>query len=153
MVTPTDLTPGYGSVYKGFKTPLPYDEVNEVIVPVKFEKSDNTVATLGADQLYLLSHKTSIPGKDSIVLDESIYGITGNTFTDVIEPNTSSMVRGEELMELLQIIVNFLITHDHPYPMLPPSPISRGSGISTDDVLKKMQEAYIKVLNGNIRIN
>ena len=60
MVTPTDLTPGYGSVYKRFKTPLPYDEVNEVIVPVKFEKSDNTVATLGADQLYLLSHKTSI---------------------------------------------------------------------------------------------
>ena len=153
MVTSTDLTPGYGLVYKGFKTPLPYDEVNEVIIPVKFEKSDNTVATLGADQLYLLSHKTSIPGKDSIVLDESIYGITGNTFTDIIEPNTSSMVRGEELMELLQIIVNFLITHDHPYPMLPPSPISRGSGISTDDVLKKMQEAYIKVLNGNIRIN
>jgi hypothetical protein len=153
MVSATDLTPGYGLVYKNFKTPQPFDKVEEVIIPVRFEKLDNTVATLGADQLYLLSHKTTIPGKDQIVLDNSIYGITGETFNDIIEPNTSSMVRGEELMELLQIIVNFLITHDHPYPMLPPSPISRGSGISTDDVLKKMQDAYIKVLNSNIRIN
>jgi hypothetical protein len=128
-------------------------KIEEVIVPVRIEKLDNTVATLGADQLYLLSHKTTIPGKDQIVLDNSIYGITGETFNDIIEPNTSSMVRGEELFELLQLIVNFLITHDHPYPMLPPSPISRGSGISTDDVLKKMQEAYIRVLNSNIRIN
>lgn len=153
LVSSTDLTPGYGLVYKNFKTPPPFDKIEEVIVPVRFEKLDNTVATLGADQLYLLSHKTSIPGKDQIVLDNSIYGITGETFNDIIEPNTSSMVRGEELFELLQLIVNFLITHDHPYPMLPPSPISRGSGISTDDVLKKMQEAYIKVLNSNIRIN
>jgi hypothetical protein len=152
-VTITDLTPGYGNVYKNFKTPDPFDKVKEIILPATVTKLDNTVATLGADQLYLLSHKTSIPGKDQIKLENSIYGISAETFNDVIEPNTSSMVRGEELMELLQLIVNFLITHDHPYPMLPPSPITRASNISTDDILKKMQEAYIKVLNGNIRIN
>ena len=86
-------------------------------------------------------------------MNNSIYGITANTFTDTIEPNTSSMVRGDELLELLQTIVNFLITHDHPYPMLPPSPISRASNITTDEVLKKMQDAYTKVVNSNIRIN
>jgi len=149
----TNITPGYGLVYKGFKTPPPFDKVDEITVPVKIENLDNTVSALGGDQIYLLSHKTSIPGKTPIVLSDSIYGITANTFVDIIEPNTSGMVRGDELLELLQLIVNFLVTHDHPYPMLPPSPISRSSSITTDDVLKKMQEAYTKVLNSNIRIN
>jgi hypothetical protein len=63
------------------------------------------------------------------------------------------MVRGDELMDLLQLIVNFLITHDHAYVQLPPTAISLSSGISTSEVLKKMQEAYEKVLNQNIRIN
>ena len=152
-VSITDLTPGYGNVYKNFRTPEPFTKVQEINLPARVTKVDNTVATLGADQLYLLSHKTTIPGKDQIKLENSIYGISANTFNDLIEPNTSSTVRGEELMELLQLIVNFLITHDHPYPMLPPSPITRASNISTDDVLKKMQEAYTKVLNSNIRIN
>jgi hypothetical protein len=66
--------------------------------------------------------------------------------------NTSSMVRGEELLELLDVIVNFLITHVHPYPLLPPSAVST-DGTSTDDILKKMLEAYEKVLNKKIRIN
>lgn len=153
FVTATDLTPGYGTVYKNFKTPDPFDKVKEIVVPASVVKGDNTVATLGGDKLFLLSHKSTIPGKDTIDINGSIYGISAATFNDIIEPNTSSTVRGEELMELLQLIVNFLITHDHPYPMLPPSPISRASKISTDDVLKKMQEAYIKVLNSNIRIN
>ena len=153
IVTATDLTPGYGVVYKNFKDPEPFNKVQEIVVPASVVKGDNTVATLGADQLFLLSHKSTIPGKDQIDLQGSIYGITGGTFNDIIQPNTSSTVRGEELMELLQLIVNFLITHDHPYPMLPPSPISRASNISTDDLLKKMQEAYQKVLNSNIRIN
>jgi predicted RNase H-like HicB family nuclease len=63
------------------------------------------------------------------------------------------MVRGDELMDLLQLIVEFLVTHDHPYPQLPPTPVSKSSGISTQEVLTKMQEAYQKVLNKNIRIN
>lgn len=153
LVTATDLTPGYGTVYKNFKQPEPFNKVQEIVVPASVVKNDNTVAALGADQLFLLSHKSTTPGKDQIDLQGTIYGISGGTFNDVILPNTSSTVRGEELMELLQLIVNFLITHDHPYPMLPPSPISRASNISTDDVLKKMQEAYQKVLNSNIRIN
>jgi hypothetical protein len=56
-------------------------------------------------------------------------------------------------MELLRLIVNFLITHDHPYPQLPPTPIAAASNISTQDLLTTLQEAYQKVLNKNIRIN
>ena len=144
IVTATDLTPGYGVVYKNFKAPEPFNKVQEIVVPASVVKGDNTVATLGADQLFLLSHKSTIPGKDQIDLQGSIYGISGGTFNDIIQPNTSSTVRGEELMELLQLIVNFLITHDHPYPMLPPSPISRASNISTDDLLEKNARSIYK---------
>ena len=70
-----------------------------------------------------------------------------------MEPSTSPMVRGDELMDLLQLIVEFLLTHDHPYPMLPPTPVALSSNISTQQVLTKLQEAYDKVLNKNIRIN
>ena len=66
--------------------------------------------------------------------------------------NTSSMVRGEELLELLESIVGFLVSHVHPYPLLPPSSVAY-DGTSTDDLLKKMLEAYNKVLNKNIRLN
>ena len=62
------------------------------------------------------------------------------------------MVRGEELLELLELIVGFLVSHVHPYPLLQPSSVSR-DGTSTDMLLKKMLEAYNKVLNKNIRIN
>jgi hypothetical protein len=108
---------------------------------------------MGAETLYFLSHLETIPGKEKVDLSNSIYGISANTVFEQILPNTSSMVRGEELMELLRLIVNFLITHDHPYPQLPPTPIAAASNISTQDLLTTLQEAYQKVLNKNIRIN
>ena len=62
------------------------------------------------------------------------------------------MVRGEELIELLNLIVKYLITHVHPYPGLPPVPVSQ-DGTSSQDILKSILEAQQKILNGNIRIN
>jgi len=62
------------------------------------------------------------------------------------------MVRGEELLELMELIIRFCVTHVHPYPLLPPSAVTL-DGLSTDDLLAKMQGAYQKVLNSNIRLN
>ena len=152
-VSKTQVTPGYGLVYRDFKTPFPFKIEKENVSPINTIAEDNSVSIMGANKLYLLSHESQIEGKKRIDLSNTIYGISGETIFDEIEPNTSSVVRGEPLLELLQLIVNFLITHDHPYPMLPPTPVSRASLISTDDVLVKMQEAYFKVLNSNIRIN
>jgi hypothetical protein len=95
---------------------------------------------------------TTIPGKDKVDLKNSVYGIESDTIVNQIEPNTSSMVRGEELLELMELIIRFCVTHVHPYPLLPPSSVTL-DGLSTDDLLAKMQEAYQKVLNSNIRIN
>jgi len=152
-VSTTQVDPGYGLVYKNFLIPNPYQITEETVTPVNTQIVDNTVGIMGANKLYLLSYDSVVEGKGKIDLSNSIYGITGNTIFDEIDPKTSSTVRGEPLLELLQLMVNFLVTHDHPYPMLPPTPISRASLISTNDVMVKMQEAYQKVLNSNIRTN
>ena len=62
------------------------------------------------------------------------------------------MVRGEQLMELINLIVRFLVTHTHAYPGLPPVPITQ-DGTKAQDILSELQNAVNKILNGNIRLN
>jgi hypothetical protein len=153
LITTTDVSPGYGLVLDRKVSPeLPFLPKREVFTPIKTEQIDNTVGLIGASQVYLLSHDTSIPGKGKISLPGSVSGISPTQVFDEVEPKTSSMVRGEELLELLESIVGFLVSHVHPYPLLPPSGVAY-DGTSIDDLTKKMLEAYQKVLNSNIRIN
>lgn len=152
-ISSTDLTPGYSLVLNAKLSPeLPYSIRKDVSVPSKAEMVNNSVGLIGANQLFLLSHDSIIPGKDPVDLKNSVYGIDPDDIVNQIEPNTSSMVRGEELLELLNLMVRFCLTHVHPYPLMPPSSVTL-DGLSTDDLLAKMQEAYQKVLNSNIRIN
>jgi len=85
-------------------------------------------------------------------LSNTLYGIDENRFADEIEPKTSSLVRGEELMELINLMMRFLINHVHSYPGLSPVPQS-ADGVKVDDLLKEMLNAQEKILNKNIRIN
>lgn len=150
----SDVITGYGLVInKDLDKDLPIEVINENQREVTVENINYTTNLIGADSLYLLSHDTKIPGKDKVNLENTLYGIGPELISNNIDPNTSSMVRGEELMELLQLIVQFLVTHDHPYPMLPPTPVSKASGIQVTQVLTKLEEAYEKVLNKKIRIN
>jgi hypothetical protein len=62
------------------------------------------------------------------------------------------MVRGEELLELINLIYNFLVSHTHAYPGL--APVSKTqSGIQVEDLDRMMQSARRKILNSNIRLN
>jgi hypothetical protein len=150
----TDITKGYSLVYDSTgKSEVPFKKETEVLIPEQVNKIDETVNIMGANTLYLLSHKTTIPGKRQIVLgDETVYGIDIDTIQNIIEPNTSSMVRGEELMELINLIVKFLITHAHPYPGMPPVPVSQ-DGTKADDILKQILEANQTILNQYIKLN
>jgi hypothetical protein len=154
QVSTTDISQGYGLVNDiNNSQRSPFIKIEETYTPVEEKPLGTTVNLMGAQQMYFLSHDNTTPEIKEALSTQGIYGIGADTVYDSLLPNTKSMVRGEPLLELLQIIVNFLVTHDHPYPMLPPTPISASSGISTADLLKKMQEAYQKVLNANIRIN
>jgi hypothetical protein len=150
------LTPaikgGYGLIYSKGKVGLPKTPVKKVVPQSKYVTSESSYGALGSDKLFLLSHNSQIPGKSKINFDDTLYGISPEKFADDIIPNTSSMVRGEELLELIDMIVRFLITHTHPFPGLPPVPVTQ-DGSSTAKMLTELNNAVEKILSSNIRLN
>lgn len=134
--------------------------VGEQLTPEKltlaqpsYDVNPISYGTLGGDFVYLLSHKSQIPSKNQINLQpkETLYGIEQDYFTDVILPNTDPMVRGNELMKLLTLIVNFIGSHVH---NINEAPIPIGvDGTKIDEIRKILQDADNSILNQNIRIN
>jgi hypothetical protein len=116
--------------------------------------SKNSVSILGSSKIILLSNNSNpIPGKKLVNLkSNTIYGLTQNEIQDDIIPNTDSIVRGEKLKEILNLIVQFLNSHCHAYHGLPPVPVSH-SGVSVPQIESEFQLYDSKVLNQNIRIN
>jgi hypothetical protein len=143
---------GYGLVYAKSKVGIPLETKTSLIPNSTFVNSPTTYGALGSDNVFLLSHQSSIPGKGKINFDNTLYGITGDQFVDEIIPKTSSLVRGEELMELINLIVRFLVTHTHAFPGLPPVPVTQ-DGSNVQDILTELQNATNKILNKNIRLN
>ena len=107
---------------------------------------------MGGDFLYLLSHNSQKPSSNKIDLKDTLYGIGQEEFVNTIKPNTSSMVRGEELIDLLEKIVTFLTTHTHPFPGLPPIQEPAGT-ITVTQLDTLINNAQNTILNQNIRIN
>lgn len=154
LTTPSQENKGYGLVYsKKRENSVPYKPNKETVIPKNTERIDKSVGVIGGDEIYLLSHETQKQGTNSkINLEGTLYRIDENTIADEIEPKTSSMVRGEELLELIGLIVKFLSTHTHSFPGNPPVPISH-DGTNVADILKELLIASEKVLNKKIRIN
>jgi hypothetical protein len=82
---------------------------------------------------------------------ETLYGIPQQIFTENIINNTDPMVRGNELMKLLTLIVNFLASHVH---NINEAPIQIGvDGTQLSEIYKILQDADNSILNQNIRLN
>lgn len=143
---------GYGLIYAQNSVGTPINLKSSNVPQSVFLNSQSTYGALGSDYLFLLSHNSSIPGKGTINFDDTLYGINLEQFVDEILPKTSSLVRGEELLELINLIVRFLVTHTHAYPGLAPVPITQ-DGSNVQDILTELQNAATKILNNNIRLN
>jgi hypothetical protein len=106
---------------------------------------------MGGDFLYLLTHQTT-DDKFTIDLKNTLYGIDQPTFTDYLKDRTNSMVRGEELYNLLDKIIRWISGHIH-NPVEAPCYLS-GTGedsVSLEDIKKELNSK--RFLNPNIRIN
>ena len=77
-------------------------------------------------------------------IDHSIY----NEF----ENKTDPLVRGDELLKLVKSLWAFVKTHVHPFPGMPPVPVSQ-DGTNVQDIEKQLGEANEIILNQDIRIN
>ena len=109
-----------------------------------------TYSVMGADRLYLLTHKSD--EKFTINLKDTLYGIPQTMLATEIYNKTNSMVRGEELIDFLSLLTKFVLFHVHPFPGLPPVPTS-SDGTLSSDILQKLANAPDTILNKNIRIN
>ena len=143
---------GYGLIYAKDMVGTPLSTKSTTVPQSSYFADPTTYGALASDYLFLLSHDSSIPGKGKINFDDTLYGISLDQFVDEILPKTSGLVRGDELLELINMIVRFLTTHTHAYPGLPPVSVTQ-DGSNIPDLLTEIQNAYTKILNNNIRIN
>lgn len=102
----------------------------------------------GADTIVLLSHNSN----KNVDLTNTFYGTSDKDLNELILPITSSSVRGEELVELLNLIVRYLVAHVHPFHGMAPVPVAT-DGTDATTILFELQNAANKILNPNIRIN
>lgn len=143
---------GYGLVWAQDKVGPLFDFIETTVEQERRINNSGTYTAMGGDKLFLLSHFSAIPGKKKINFDDTLYGISAEKFGRDIVPNTSSMVRGEELLELINLIVRFLVTHTHPFPGYAPVPISKDQ-TEVQTILTELRLAQTKVLNKHIRLN
>jgi hypothetical protein len=151
-LNPPDKIGGYGLIYQQNLVGDPIKFTPKSFRKIETNALSETYGTFGAQHVYLLSQLSQIPGKNKINFSNSLYGIDEQTFALQIEPNTSSAVRGEELLELLNVIVRFLVSHTHGFPGEAPIPITE-DGSSVNNLIQQLNEAYTKVLNQYIRLN
>lgn len=151
-LNPADTDTGFGLIFNKGKSGPAYDPKIVTETPSEYINSPVSYTALGGDKLYLLSHESTIPGKGKINLTDTLYGIPQQTFTDDLEGKTNSMVRGEQLIDFLNLLTKFLVAHVHPFPGLPPVPVAV-DGTQSAQILSELLNAPNKILNQNIRIN
>ena len=105
------------------------------------------IISAGAEKIYLLSYNsTQINGQIKL---GGNYGITQEKFASDIEKQTSGLIRGEKLIELLQKLVNVVNNHVHDMP----GNVRVDSPISKQDLKILVDNADLSMINKNIRIN
>jgi hypothetical protein len=151
----TDANVGLGLVSKqgelGPLTELTSFDVQNITV----ESNPITYGIDVSDISFWLSHDSQIPGTNKIDFDTADF--SGNTLSqkfieENILPNTSSSVRGEQLLNLIELIVKYLITHVHPYHGMSPNQVSL-DGTQSQKILAELFNATETILNKNLRIN
>jgi len=142
---------GYGLAFtsKPDKRKIPTETKDKTIKVVSFEEGQQGYVSLGSQNIYLLSHNSKELGDIQLINN---YGISQLQYVDDNDNKTNSLVRGEKLLELLDLIVDFTVSHTHAFPGMAPVPTSHG-GSTTQEILNKLLKAREEVLNKNIRIN
>lgn len=148
---PPDKT-GFAIVYSENNFNKPITPILRDVKLYNYQRNPVSYSVMGGDVVYLLSHESTIPNKGKVDLTKTIYGISQDKFVLEIKEQTDPMVRGDQLMNFLNLIVKFLIAHVHPFPGLPPVPVAT-DGTNTGEILAQLQNAANTILNQNIRIN
>jgi hypothetical protein len=149
-VTYLDKTNGFGFLYSQ-NSPDIQPETKRVEVPYlrKISETDQSFAAITADQImYLSTNSSGTDGKQVDFGALNKYEYTQEDYIMRILPNTFSTVRGEKLIEILDLMTLILLNHVHGI-ITPPKYFQ-----STMDELKRLiSRAKQDMVNASIRIN
>jgi hypothetical protein len=149
-ITHLDKTNGFGFLYSE-SSPDVQPVVKKVERPYlkKVSEKDQTFAALTADKiLYLSTSSLGADGKQIPFPGLDKYEYSEEDYIMRIMPNTFSMVRGEKLIETLELITLILLNHVHGI-VTPP----KYSQSVIDELRKQISRAKLDMINSSIRIN
>jgi len=144
-------TEGYGLALTSEKREVKVDTSTKMEKKLKLQGGKQGFVTIGSDKIYIFSHDSTDLGY--INLSDTSYGVSQEKLITDIDGKTNSMVRGEELLKLLEKIVDFVEGHVHEYHGHTCCPQAKGNAATVPEIRTLLAEAPIKVLNQNIRIN
>ena len=111
--------------------------------PINPNIAPDTHAMLFSDFISIISHKNGEKGSDGITKINPI--IETDEEITKIHSQLQPLIRGNFLIEFLELLRDYVANHNHPYPGLPPTDAN-----SKPDILKYDLN---KLLSTNIRIN
>jgi hypothetical protein len=154
-ITPGCLnTPTYGSglVFSLLEpTPKPKGEKKkEKILKTVSTTIEQSFGTLSSDKIYFISTDANTVGTKKIPFDKlDTYEYTQEDLLTKIEPNTYSSVRGETLIEYLDILTRVIAGHAHQ----PTKPMVKNGYPDWDRLMELRKTLENDILNKSIRIN
>ena len=144
-------TNGYGLALTSEKREVKVESSTKMVKKLKLQGGKQGFVTIGSDKIYIFSHDSTDLGY--INLSDTSYGVSQEKLITDIDEKTNSMVRGEELLKLLEKMVDFIEGHVHEYHGHTCCPQAKGNPCTVPEIRTLLAEAPIKVLNQNIRIN
>lgn len=151
-----ELNRGFGLISEKDKLGISTQETQISYFSSIIGNKETTVSMSASDFKFILSHDSTIPGLQKINFydipnyDKNI--LSQEFIWNTIYPNTNSMVRGEKLLDLIELIIKYLINHVHPFHNMPPVPVAKDQ-TTTQDILTEINNAYETILNNKLRIN
>ncbi len=145
--------PKSGLIYSilSVKPPFKTKKIKTEVTKVHPDSEEQTFSALKSDKIYFLSTDTNEPTQKRInftTLDK--YEYTQDDYIKKIDPNTYALVRGENLIRFLDVLINVIFQHEHNVT---------GPMVATDEFksyteLNKLRETIMEdLLNSSIRIN
>ena len=147
-------TPTYGSglVFSILEpTPKPKTEKKkEKVLKTVSTTIEQSFGTISSDKIYFISTDSNSAGSKKIPFDKlNTYEYTQEDLLTRIEPNTYATVRGETLIEYLDILTRVLAGHAHQ----PAKPMVKIGYSDWDRLVELRQTLQNDLLNKSIRIN
>jgi hypothetical protein len=143
-------TKAFGLSYATGVNAVPTTKVTRTIKVETVKDKPITIGTIMADLQFLLSYEANVPTEGEKINFAAIdnYEPKQEELLQEVLPKTYSYVRGEPLLKLLELMLQWMYTHVH-------NPAESGfSDPGLEDNLKKtFQQAKDNILNQKLRIN